>query len=414
MKTLLYGLLAAGLLSAATARGQSAPDSTRTDRYLLDFVVPDVPAFKALGTDPSNLLRPADVKKFAATLTPFYANRAGVIPPNFAVEFAPWKLASSRWTLGQYMNSSTKRALYRSSFSLGTVSDTSRFPRKLAIGYRLALLSRRADVLRAAAIKNNVFSASMNAMAAFTNITNHWVSAIAKPPIGERATYYQNHRNEFNQFFRGIKKHLEASPDATLEGLYAAYVAELKRLNPDFDETEINDGVQTFGEQVDAFLENYKSENWNASRFDLALAWAAQSPDSLITRAQWALASAWATAALRIHKNGQLLIGGNLTIPRRDPAEGNLVPKRRTGYNLNLRYYAGTQAVRGFAETQYRYRNATVADERLLLNLGAEFRVGGVFWVVASAGLENALNTPKPLSQLVSSLDLRYFFNRPQ
>ena len=46
-----------------------APDSTLTEKYLLDFVVPDIPAFKALGTDPINILRPADPKKLQYTFT---------------------------------------------------------------------------------------------------------------------------------------------------------------------------------------------------------------------------------------------------------------------------------------------------------------------------------------------------------
>src|SRR5687768_13560581 len=75
------------------------PDSTFTERYLLDFVIPDMPAFKALGTDPSDILRPADAKKFAVAISPFYSNGKGVIPKNFAVEFSPWKLASTKWTL---------------------------------------------------------------------------------------------------------------------------------------------------------------------------------------------------------------------------------------------------------------------------------------------------------------------------
>ena len=36
-----------------------------SDKYKLDFVIPDIPAFKALNIDPSNILRPSDVKKFA-------------------------------------------------------------------------------------------------------------------------------------------------------------------------------------------------------------------------------------------------------------------------------------------------------------------------------------------------------------
>ena len=141
-KLLLTGFTALMIANAIFAQ---SPDSTILDRYMLDFVVPDMPAFKAFSTYPSNILRPADAKKFAVSLSPFYSNGAA-IPKNFAVEFSPWKLASSKWTLAEYNNKAAKRFLYRSSFSIGAVEDSTEFANKLALGYRVSFLSKRADI----------------------------------------------------------------------------------------------------------------------------------------------------------------------------------------------------------------------------------------------------------------------------
>ncbi|GAB4029730.1 hypothetical protein GCM10028774_02330 [Spirosoma jeollabukense] len=378
-----------------------------------------MPAFKALGTDPSNLLRPSDIKKFAAMLTPFYSNRTGVIPKNFALEFAPWKLASKNWKLNDYNTQIVKRFLYRSSFSFGTINDTTKYPAKLSVGYRVSFLSKRADIYRAAEIRN-LFVNTPATMVAFVNLTNHWVLNVVKPTpsIADRPSYYQKHRGEFNDFLSTLDQRLKSTPDPVLQGLYDALINTCKGLpgGTTFTDKELKNFIQVLAERADDFIEKYKKNNWNASRLDIALALAAQSPDTLISNAQFSLFSVWATWALRIHKGGQLLIGGNFTLPRTDNISSEPASKqaRNVSYNANIRYYLGTQDVRGFIETQYKYKNFTVANESLLFNLGAEFRLGSMFWVVASAGIDNYLNEPKPLNKFVSSLDLRYFFNKPR
>lgn len=411
-----------GLFGQFQAIAQVQPDSTLSEKFLLDFVVPDMPAFKALGTDPSNLLRPSDIKKFATMLTPFYSNNAGVIPKNFAAEFAPWKIASKKWTLSEYTNEGFKRFLYRSSFSLGTINDTTKFPAKLAIGYRVSFLSERADIYRAPVVRNDIFgnSGRINQggfQLARLAIMNYWVNNIEKPPIEEAPTYARKNITKFNAFLSNINKLLEQQPDPNLAQLFADltkafYGGNAKKTLTD---EQLVDIVYAFGQNVDEYLENYKKDNWNAGRFDLALALAAQSPDTLISHAQFALFSVWATWAIRVHKGGQLLLGGNFTLPRTNKNFAESVkPDTRTSFNINARYYVGTQDFRGFFETQYKYKNYDVANKSLLLNLGAEFRMGNMFWVVASAGLDNYLSESNPLNKFVSSLDLRYFFNKPR
>jgi hypothetical protein len=402
MKRYILGTLV--VYSTLTKIFAQAPDSTFTEKYLLDFVVPDMPAYKALGTDPSTILRPADSKKFAISLSPFYSNGKAVIPKNFAVEFSPWKLASAKWTLNEYNTNRLKRFLYRSSFSLGTVEDTTKYPNKLSIGYRVSFLSRKADILRTANTALQTILPQMQATnVAFVNLTTYWVTNIVKPDISERPTYYQKNRQKFNEFLSKLSAYLKSNPDATLQSLYDQLLVSMGKTELTND--ELKNVVEAFAKGTDAFIEKYKEENWNASRFDLAVAWVGQSNNDQLSNAQFSSFSLWATYAMRAHKNGQLLIGTNLTTPR------TVNDKATTKWSVNLRYYAGTQQFRGFFETQYRLEKNQPVEKTLLINLGAELKIGEKFWLSASGGLNNYLAESNPFNKLVSSIDLKYGFN---
>lgn len=394
------------LLFSVKARAQA--DSTLVEKYLLDFSVPDMPAFKALGTDPSNLLRPSDVKKFAIMISPFYSNKQGVIPKNFALETAPWKLKSKHWTLDEYNNSPWKRFLYNSSFSLGTVNDSLQFSSRIALGYRVSILSKKADIMRAKEVRDSIYSHMQAAQAALTNLQNDWVINVIKASPAERFTYYQDHVDEFNTFLSTIRKYLKQHSDTAMQQHFDELVSVISP-DEEIKDKELENVIATIGKGIDDFIADYKKNNWNATRFDIATAWVGQSDDSLLSKTKFSSFSLWATWALAIHKGGQLLVGFNSTIPRYENPDSS-----KMNITGNLRYYIGTQDFRGFLETQYKYRKLAVNQTNLLLNLGAELRLSESFWVTASAGLDNYLDTPNPVNKLVSSIDLRYSFNKPR
>ena len=82
-----------------------------------------------------------------------------------------------------------------------------------------------------------------------------------------------------------------------------------------------------------------------------------------------------------------------------------------TKWSGNLRYYVGTQAFRGFLETQYKIERNLPVEETLLLNLGAELRIGSNFWLSVSGGLNNYLAETESFNKLVSSIEIKYGFN---
>jgi len=391
--------------TAFNTKGQDI-DSNLIEKYLLDFSVPDMPAFKALNIDPSNILRPSDVKKFAVMVSPFYSNQKGVIPKNFALEFAPWKLASSKWTLNDYSTNCWLRFKYRSSFSIGAIQDSQTFASRLSIGYRVSILSRKADIYRAKDVRDQVKNLP-NILAAYTVLTNDWVVTVVNPPVVDRPTYYQNHMDDFLEFLKTIKKYLKDHPGN--DAIQSHYDA-LMGLKPDnISDNAYASVLESVGKNIDDFIEQYKKNNWNASRTDLAVAFVAMSSDSLLSNSQFSSLSIWGTQSIAIGKGSQLLIGLNVQAPRseiRDSARVNL--------SANVRYYLGTEDFRAFVESQFKYQKFEQPEKKLLINLGAEFRLGENYWMVASTGVDNYLSETNPFNKLVANLDIRYCFNRPK
>lgn len=203
MRTLLFATLLS--VMCITAVAQTA-DTMLTDKFLLNFAVPDMPAAKALGTDASGLLRPSDVQKFAASFQPFYSGGQGVIPKNFALEFAPWKQASRKWTLSDY-NHGIKSLLYNSAFSIATVRDTSSYASKLSIGYHLTIGSKNSDILKAVHYKSlAAIEEQQKLFTGLNTILEDWVYSVAGLSTGADAneieTYEKEHMQQFVDYLQ--------------------------------------------------------------------------------------------------------------------------------------------------------------------------------------------------------------------
>jgi hypothetical protein len=367
-----------------------------TDYYLLNFTVPDMPAFKALGTDPSNILRPSDVQKFAAMLSPFYSNGKTVVPKNFALEFSPGKLSSSNWHLQDYKG--FKKFWYNTAFSIGTLGDSASFASKLSLGFRTSLVSKKGDILNAIQTDTQFMNAQSDFHVALVELRNKYRNPTTK---------YDSIYKTFDEFLFALNKNIGEFKDTDLENLWGRFMIKVGNNVPDSMATEKGLLVLYKKNIVDAYLEDWKKNNWNATRFDLAIAWVGESPDSLLKGSQFSSFNGWATYAMKVGKGGQLLLGTSLILPRSISKDTTY-----SDWTVNLRFYLGTNNVRGFLESQFRNKNYSDVQKALLLNLGAEFRIGREFWVQATAGINNYIEEDNPFSKLVSSLDIRYGFNR--
>jgi hypothetical protein len=380
-------------------------------RFLLNFVIPDMPAYKSLGIEKSDLLRPSDVKDFAVMLNPFLSNGKGVIPKNFGLEFAPWKMASKKWTLKDYEDKGGKRMLYNSSFSLATVSDSTAYPSKISMGYRFAILSKNSDIIRIAYSKKSDFAQkAQDASVLKRNFSNYWITKVVKPlpPPAERPEYVINHETEFYNWLASLN-----TPGTTMSDELETLVDETKRIFgddfsfDDFKKSKFDDVESTL---LDKLILEYKNKNWNASRFDAAIAWVGESSDSLVSNARFSSFNVWATEAIKVGKRGQLLIGGNLKIPN---SSVDSMEKSPFQFSLSSRLLIGNGHFRFFGEAQWKKCNFGTIENSVLLNIGAEMRISQKFWLVASSGVDNlkAAETTKWQNRLVANLDLRYGFN---
>jgi hypothetical protein len=179
---------------------------TLENRYVLNFMTPDMPAFKSLGIETSDMLRPSDIREFALMMNPFYSNGKVGIPKNFALEFAPWKIASQHWTLHQYHEDKGKRWLYHSSFSLGAISDSTEYASKLSIGYRVSILSKKADPLRLPYDVNNQFAPKADAARLVkTALLTYWITHIdPRPSPEEREKLINEPPEAFYNFLKSL------------------------------------------------------------------------------------------------------------------------------------------------------------------------------------------------------------------
>ena len=119
-------------------------DSITLSKLKLNFVVPDMPAFKSLGTNPSNLLRPSTTQAIAVNTSEFFQAGKFVLPEAFAMEISPALILNSKKGPQQLKFYQKNAVLNSFRISLGTSPDTilSASGRNLALGLRISLIDK--------------------------------------------------------------------------------------------------------------------------------------------------------------------------------------------------------------------------------------------------------------------------------
>ena len=356
-------------LNTVYAQIPMSPDSLLLDKFLLDFTVPDIPAFKALGTDPSTILRPSDAKKFAIMMAPFNSGRGITIPQSFALEAAPWKLSSKNVSLATYRKNSTYRLLYNTSLSLGTLRDSETSASRLAMGIRFKILGKNADFITQAKLLDTTYNTLAKVENIRAKMEDEWRE---KNNIKDDETYTKEKQEEFAKYFK-----------STLDPILQ--------------------------QSVSTSIEKFNKENWNAARMDVAISWLGASPDSLVKEMSFRSWQSWVTFATRPSPNNhhtQFLLGLTSSLNKK------LTDTTRK-FNLaaNVRWYEGTKDFHGFMEFQVKTDSLMNKKANTLINLGAEIRVLQNFWIVFSGGVDNLISSEFK-RRFISGLNLKYAFNK--
>ncbi len=348
-------------------------DSAVLEKVKLGFAVPDIPAFKALGLDPSNILRPSEAKELALTLGSFRSDGDYIIPKNMAVEVAPALLINPWYTLKQYQENGLLRAFTKTRLSLGTNEDKKTKTNSLALGFRTVLIDKADFRNDRPLLRDSLYP-----------LQDSFISNIDKKLI------------LFKQKVGGVEKYDSLFSKSLKDSIENVLQDEVKKdTKVDFDKT------------YNKLVENFRKRNWNAARLDFAYSLVLQSPDSLLGNAGVNKHYFWLVYATRPGKNnkwGQLLFNISNAI-------SNTNDKMYNEFTGNFRFYAGTNKVKGFFECQY--QDADIPNKARLETLYAQVGIEANFfkgvWLHFGTGVLNGLNGNSK-SQLLSNLNLYLTF----
>lgn len=350
-------------------------DSVTLSKLKLNFVVPDMPAFKTLDRDPSDLLSPSTVKALAVSLSSFNDKGKFIIPKAFALEISPALLInSSKEGLNKLSKYADNRVMNSLRISVGSSTDTllSKSTRNLALGLRISLIDK----------------GDPTTDKDFQKIIAQKLREIRK---SER---YEKSKKEF-------AKLKDLDPEKI--DLDSLINANLSGFNKYFQDQE--DIQKPFEEQIKDEKEKYRKKHWNDDKLDIAVAIMSSSPDSVLKNVRFHQINFWGFYAIKAGQTGQFIFGisGQVYKNLIDTAK---ITKNKTYTKLSIpaRYLIGTNRVKGFAELQYSY--ASLKNEnKLLVNLGSELNIIDGIWINIYAGLD--YSSFNQTSTVVANLNLK-------
>lgn len=332
--------VAAVIVSAAPLRAQqsdAAPKDTVRLTKIVQFAIPNAPAFDFIGQSPDQITRPTSARAVAAALLTG-VNIAGKPQQGVALEIAPAQILTPHMDLREYQ-STMGFLLSNLSFSLGTVQaagDTT--VTNIGLGARAVLLDRT-------------------------------------DPLGPAS---------------------ETAGNAAIAG---ALLNCLPRVNGQPVPVNLVDpaavaGVKSCVAAADtAYRSAWRSEHWNDYALSLAVAtgWglrnSAWAEHYGLGGAVWALGAAplcFQTATAGACNKGQWLV--KLQYERRDSVGTTQHADELTG---GVRATFGSAAADLFVEDLYRHRSSVAIGAKQTWNefsAGIEFRLGDAGWISAGIG----------------------------
>lgn len=106
---------------AAPAAAQTAP--SQAGDFVLDYEVPESPAFIALGVAPGNVVRAGAAKPVVASLLNQLLT-GGTLDSGIAIDFSPYAVfGGAASSVGTYHGNTLRRILFNTTLSLATVKD---------------------------------------------------------------------------------------------------------------------------------------------------------------------------------------------------------------------------------------------------------------------------------------------------
>ncbi len=351
-------ILAILMLSAGTL--SCVAQSTDTSKAIqagwgdLNYAVPESPAFKILGTSPSDIMRPTSVRNIAFSTGNYFISNGGTIPQNLAVEISP-ALFNPRVSLNDFKKN---RFWYTSAFSIGSKMNQDK-SYAIGLGFKIRLWDKQ-DLRTNTILIKKFDEYGPPLLDAYRNA----VRRIAMEMLNKDKT----RKKSFETCLQETEKALKDTSDQLHNEVQKECSAIIgKSFNTD---------------RISELRDSIKKANWNKLIVDLGAAVLFNSKDSLLRDIQPASKlGLWATAGFPIiGQKGQLLIG--VTGQLKDTVNSRFGIKT---LNLGSRAYYGSNDIKGFIEADTFFANTQKST--LKASAGIETTFFGGMWLDFFLGL---------------------------
>jgi hypothetical protein len=423
MKKIFFAILIASVYSVCSFGQTDTTLRFPLNKMKVNFAVPDIPAFKSLGIEPSKILRPSTPEALSVIIPQFMNNGNVVLPSSFALEASPALLINAHKKELPTLNTFIKqRALNSLRISLATGKDSTKSQpnaMKLGLGLRLSLINKgdlkydKGFIAKKGMILSDIAKEDFEDDDLYMKKNKMNVVAFQNANIPDSVVHEFAQKLRIYQLINDIKmdsvmniSNENINIELRKNGISLENFQEVKdnnkKLIARLKGKSYQDKQAIYLQQLQELKEEYKRNSWNAERLDIATSVVWRSPDNFAKSLEYNSVSFWATYAKPCKTWGQWLLGLNISNSI-ILNEVTKVSKDFTQVSLSSRLYAGTNEMKGFIEGQYVYNEFNKSDN-YFLQIGGEYAIRDGIWLQAYGGYQKG-NT---ISQVVSNLDFRF------
>jgi hypothetical protein len=374
----LYMLICGVMFFLVTCHAQNRDSlSFQAGWGILNYAVPESPAFKILGVSPDNILKPTSTRDIAIAVGNYYSTNNASIPKNLSVDIAP-SLFNPAVSLIEYQNFWT-RLWYTSTFSVGTLAN-SNGSYAVSAGFKLKIIDE-ADLRTNTKLNDFMSRNGFYVQDAFLYAVNEEAKELAAKDTSKTKSDAKKVGDALFQVYSSIA-------DTSTEMARQIYheVIDVKKL-------EYGKNHHFNFNALSEFRDSLKETLWNALTWDVGIATLFASKDSLIKDISApSKAGLWTALGLPLGISAQLLIGANALLL--DDKDGFL---NQWSGGLGARLYYGVNSIKGFAQAESDFQQSVLPLDKVGIGLETTFFDGIWFDVVLGVqktGSQNATFTP--------------------
>lgn len=427
MKTKIFFLSLVFLSLPILIYSQDNKKETTLENLYIDLSVPDLSAFTLLNIQPTNTVKPGNIKELSAALFNIY-NISGKISPGIAVEWSPYLTFNKNKILRVSKNdiiTNLDKFWRRLSFTLGSVEDST--SSKLSYGGKWVIIDKSDYLDNKDFIRKiigfqeqilNLNPVSADKKEAFTtNYTKYIHDARG------RNAESSNIISELNKIFDtpGLDKQEEWNKLNPTESGLREKINKINGLSNDNKQklygfaneylamvNAVKSNKIPVIEQLEEYIDNYKKNNWNSNALQIGVGQIFNSPDKSWKGIKSNYAGSYLNGALKMGNWGQGLLQITYNKYSADSA------KPENSYSIGTRLLLGSYSFRfslDYSFFQSKLNVTEAIEKNTKLALGIEFKVADGTWLELAVG-NSGENLD--LAKVFSLANFKYAFNKEQ